>query len=214
MHWILNEIEKDLFKEIANIGLSKAADALAVLAKQKVLLNVPDIQLINPDKIFDVVVEDTEKAAIVIRSDIKGDIEGKTLIMFSQHYVDKFIVEIIDSVGEFDGDKKKLTESILMELSNIVTGSIITQFANIFHLKIYGSVPTGPQYNVTHSLQELLKDFPSFQPLIFTIKTKFVNNGKYLELPLLIVFDTDTLLKLLSIIRSNNKNNYNFLLKN
>lgn len=210
MEWVLNELEKDLFKEIANIGLSKAADALAVLSKEKVLLNVPDIHLIPPDKLVEVLSPDTD-GTIVVHSDIRGDLEGKTLLLFSKAHVEKFITQSIALLPEYDRNIAELQNSLLLEISNIITGSIITQFANIFKLNIYGSVPQGPDLNVEESLRNTLKRFPAFQPLIFSIKTKFMNSGRLLELPLLIVFDTDTLLKLLSIIRSGDYANFGFL---
>lgn len=210
MEWVLNELEKDLFKEIANIGLSKAADALAVLSKEKVLLNAPDIHLVPPDKLVEVASGDPQNT-IVVHSDIRGDLEGKTLLLFSSHHVEKFIIESISALKEYDMNVSELQKSLLLEISNIITGSIVTQFANIFKLNIYGSVPQGPENNVEESLRITLKKFPAFQPLIFSIKTKFLNSGRLLELPLLIVFDTDTLLKLLSIMRSDNYANFGFL---
>jgi chemotaxis protein CheC len=210
MEWVLNELEKDLFREIANIGLSKAADALAILSKEKVLLSVPDIQLVNPTNLLDIVSGDKSNT-IVIKSAIKGEIEGQTVLLFSQAHVEKFIKDSVNDIAEFQDQLEKLRDSLLLEISNIITGSIVTQFSNIFQLNMYGSVPTGPSYNVVDSINQLLKEFPSFQPLIFSIKTKFVNSGRLLDLPMLIVFDTDTLLKLLSIVRSNNVKNINFL---
>lgn len=212
MEWVLNELEKDLFKEIANIGLSKAADALAVLSKEKVLLNAPDIHLVPPDRLIEII-SGEGNSTIVVHSDIRGDLEGKTLLLFSQHHVEKFITESISVLNESKTNMDELRDSLLLEISNIITGSIITQFANIFKLKIYGSVPQGPEYNVEESLKDSLRRFPAFQPLIFSIQTKFLNSGRLLELPLLIVFDTDTLLKLLSIIRSENYAKFNFLKK-
>jgi len=212
MEWVLNELEKDLFKEIANIGLSKAADALAVLSKEKVLLNVPDIPLIPLDKLVEAISPDTS-TTIVVHSDIRGDLEGKTLLLFSKSHVEKFITESVASLPEYDNNLAELQTSLLLEISNIITGSIVTQFANIFKLNIYGSVPQGPDNNVEESIKVTLKRFPAFQPLIFSIRTKFMNSGRLLELPLLIVFDTDTLLKLLSIIRSGDYANFGFLSK-
>jgi chemotaxis protein CheC len=211
MEWVLNELEKDLFKEIANIGLSKAADALAVISKEKVLLNAPDIHLVPPDKLIDIISEDSGRV-VIVHSDIRGDLEGKTLLLFSHNHVERFVNESI-ALLEQERDLTQLRNSFLLEISNIITGSIVTQFANIFDLQIYGSVPQGPEYDIKQSVKHTLRRFPAFQPLIFSIKTKFLNSGRLLELPLLIVFDTDTLLKLLSIIRSENYSKFNFLRK-
>lgn len=210
MDWVLNELEKDLFREIANIGLSKAADSLAVLSKEKVLLSVPDIHIANPDELIEIIAEKEDENAMIVQSDIRGEVEGKSLLLFSEAQVNKFITATLADIGEVGPGSQELRDSVLLEISNIVTGSIITQFANIFDLKIYSSVPKGPDYSLVKSIKNILKELPAFQPLIFTIKTRFLNSGKFVELPLLIVLDTDTMLKLLGIIRQRNKHKFNF----
>jgi chemotaxis protein CheC len=103
---------------------------------------------------------------------------------------------------EFDTRYDALRDSFLLEISNIVTGSVLTQISNIFGMKVHGSVPTGPEMDPVRTLKQILKEFPSFQPIIFTVKTNFMNTGRNLQLPLVIILDTDTMLKLLMIIRS------------
>lgn len=215
MDWLINDVERDLFKEIANIGLSKAADSLALLAKHKVLLKVPEIKLANPLNLIEVVLEDNKPENVfAVQSDIKGDLEGKTLLLFSKVYAEAFLKRIIEEMGPYDANLKDVKESLLMEVSNIITGSIITQFANIFKINIYGAVPKIPQTDVVKTIKNITKEFSNFQPLVFTIKTKFTNGEPLTSLPLLILFDTDTLLKLLSYLRaSENSKGFSFLNK-
>ena len=53
----VSELEKDIIKEILNIGLARAADSFAVIAKDIVLLKVPDLLLTDPKDVINQVVK-------------------------------------------------------------------------------------------------------------------------------------------------------------
>lgn len=194
-------LERDIIKEILNIGLARAADSFAAIAKDKVLLKVPDIQLIEVKKLIDLVTryEDTH---FIIQSDIKGDFNGATLMLFSGDHISR-LSEICLSMLEIKkGEVNTMQESLLLEISNIITGALVTQLANILKANIYGSPPKVPKSHIADSLKEILVQHPLFQPLVFTVITRFTHNTKSVELPLLLFFDTSTFLKVLEIIRS------------
>lgn len=211
MNWTLTPLEQDIFKEIANIGLSKAADALAIISKEKVLLHVPEITLVTPEKLISTILTGKEEDALLIRSDIVGELKGKTVLIFSDRHTCEFIEDSLAPLLETKDEIGHLKSSFLLEISNIVTGSVLTQLSNIFGLQIHGSVPEGPDADPVKAVNEILNEFPSFQPLIFTVKTKFLNTGRKLELPLVIIFDTDTMLKLVMLLRSRDVLNENIL---
>lgn len=214
MEWLINDIEKDLFREIANIGLSKAADSLASIAKDRVLLSVPDIHMAKPNSLVQIITDDEDgEELFVVQSDIKGELEGKTLLLFSKVQADKFLSKTLETIGDYEGSEAALKKSLLLEISNIITGSIITQFANIFNIDIYSSVPKIPEHDLPKTIDQITKELSSFQPIVFTIKAKFLNGDKLSKLPLLVIFDTDTLLKLLSYVRSEHNKNFNMLYK-
>lgn len=203
MNWNLTPLEQDLLKEVANIGLSKAADALAILAKEKVLLHVPEIKLVSPKDLIRVVMEENKNDALLINSDIIGELNGSTILIFSEKDTASFILSSISDL-DVNGSYEKMKNSFLLELANIVTGSVLTQLSNIFGVKVIGSVPGGPKRDTRKAVKEILDQFSSFQPLILTVKTRFLNSGRNLQLPLIIILDTDTMLKLVMFIRARN----------
>lgn len=203
----VNELERDIIKEILNIGLARAADSFAAIAKDRVLLKVPDLQLMEPDKLLEIV-RAYEDSHTIIQSDIKGDLNGSTLMLFSQLHVQQLSNVCLNVQVELGEPLSMMQESLLLEVSNIITGALVTQLANILKANIYGSPPVAPKNDIAESLQDILTDHPLFQPLVFTVITQFSNNSKMVELPLLLFFDTNTFVKILDIIRS-----YNFLTK-
>ncbi|MCJ8166652.1 chemotaxis protein CheC [Pontibacter sp. E15-1] len=197
----ITELERDIIKEILNIGLARAADSFASIAKDKVLLKVPDITLIEVKDLL-LLVSKYEGTHTIIQSDIKGDFNGATLMLFSDEHIVRLSEICLSMLDVQRGELSVMQESLLLEISNIITGALVTQLANILKSSIYGSPPKAPKSHIADSLKGILVQHPLFQPLVFTVVTRFTHNSKSVELPLLLFFDTNTLLKILGIIRS------------
>ncbi|WP_210465058.1 MULTISPECIES: chemotaxis protein CheC [Rufibacter] len=203
----VNELERDIIKEILNIGLARAADSFAVIAKDRVLLKVPDLQLMEAEELLKIV-RAYENSHTIIQSDIKGELNGSTLMLFSELHVEQLSKVCLGLTVKGSDPLTEMQESLLLEVSNIITGALVTQLANILKSNIYGSPPVAPKHDIAESLKGIFTDHPLFQPLVFTVITQFTNNTQMVELPLLLFFDTNTFIKILEIIRS-----YNFLTK-
>jgi chemotaxis protein CheC len=201
----VTDLEKDIIKEILNIGLARAADSFAVIAKDVVLLKVPDLQLTDPKEILKLV-SDYKNTHVIIQSDIKGDFNGSTLMLFSDAQIERLSEVCLNIKMAYEGELNDMQESLLLEISNIITGALVTQLANILKSNIYGSPPVAPKGDIAESLKDILAHHPLFQPMVFTVLTQFTNFTKVVELPLMIFFDTNTFIKILDIIRS-----YNFM---
>ncbi|MCC9165542.1 chemotaxis protein CheC [Pontibacter harenae] len=206
----ITELERDIIKEILNIGLARAADSFAVIAKDKVLLKVPDIKLIEVKELLHLVAS-YESTHIIIQSDIKGDFNGATLMLFSDDHIVRLSEVCLTMLDVQKGELSTMQESLLLEISNIITGALVTQLANILKSNIYGSPPKAPKSHIADSLKDILVQHPLFQPLVFTVITRFTHNTKTVELPLLLFFDTNTFLKILDIIRTFNFGNTNLM---
>ncbi|WP_299822271.1 chemotaxis protein CheC [uncultured Pontibacter sp.] len=197
----ISELERDIIKEILNIGLARAADSFAAIAKDKVLLKVPDIELIELSNLLQLVSHyaDTHN---IIQSDIKGDFNGATLMLFSDEHIVRLSEVCLSMLDVNKGELSVMQESLLLEISNIITGALVTQLANILKADIYGSPPKAPKSHIADSLKEILVENPLFKPLVFTVLTRFTHNSKSVELPLFLFFDSNTLIKMLEIIRT------------
>lgn len=197
----VTEIEKDIIKEILNIGLARAADSFASIAKGKVFMKVPDLELIGAKDLFQTIAgyEGTHE---IIQSDVKGDFNGTTLMLFSANHVEMLSEVCLNLKEPYHKPLSVMQESLLLEISNIITGAFVTQLANILKADIYGSPPIYPQNNIADSLKHILNFNPLFQPLIFTVVTHFTDRDGMVELPLFLFFDTPTFTKILDIIRS------------
>ena len=200
----MSDLERDIIREILNIGLARAADSFAVIAQERVLLEVPNIDLLMSDDILRKVREYQAKH-VPIQSDIRGDFNGTTLMFFSGQHVQRLSRVCLRMQTDESLNVNELQESLLLEISNIITGALVTQLANILKANIYGAPPTAPHGDVAETMQSLLPE-QMLQPLIFSVITQFSDKDNMVELPLMLFFDRVTFIKILEIIRS-----YDFL---
>ncbi|ALW85964.1 hypothetical protein AUC43_13200 [Hymenobacter sedentarius] len=200
----MTDLERDIIREILNIGLARAADSFAVIAQERVLLEVPNIDLLVSDDIL-ARVRDYQTNHVAIQSDIRGDFNGTTLMFFSGQHIQRLSRVCLRMQSAESLEVNELQESLLLEISNIITGALVTQLANILKANIYGAPPTAPHGDIGDILQSLLPQH-QLQPLIFSVITQFSDKDNMVELPLMLFFDRVTFSKILEIIRS-----YDFL---
>jgi len=205
----ISDLEKDIIKEILNIGLARAADSFASISRERVLLKVPDMELVSAAEVMGNLMK-FEQTHEIIQSDIKGDFNGTTLMVFSSRHIDKLSEVCLNMQSNYKNALNDMQESLLLEISNIITGAFVTQMANILKANIYGSPPSHPKKGfLPDSMQHIFASNPLYQPIIFTVVTHFTNFEEMVELPLFLFFDTNTFVKILDIIRS-----YNFYEQN
>ncbi|MGY2133912.1 chemotaxis protein CheC [Hymenobacter sp. HD11105] len=201
----MTELERDIIREILNIGLARAADSFASIAQETVLLEVPSLDLVPGTSILDRV-KVYEKDHVVIQSDIKGEFNGSTLMFFSGQHVQRLSRVCLRLSKPESLEIDELQESLLLEISNIITGALVTQLANILKANIYGAPPIAPKGQLDTSLTRLITHNPLFQPMVFSVVTQFSDKNNSVELPLMLFFDRETFAKILDIIRT-----YDFL---
>ena len=197
----MSELERDIIREILNIGLARAADSFAVIAQERVMLEVPNLDLLPSSSIIERVRE-YQSSYIAIQSDIRGDFNGSTFMFFSGQHVQR-LSRVCLRMNVADSLKlDELQESLLLEISNIITGALVTQLANILKANIYGAPPMAPTGDLGTALHALMPDQDALQPLIFSVITQFSDKDNSVELPLMLFFDRATFEKILDIIRT------------
>ena len=200
----MTDLERDIIREILNIGLARAADSFAIIAQERVLLEVPNIDLLMSDDILRRVRE-YQARHFPIQSDIRGDFNGTTLMFFSGQHIQWLSRVCLRMQTDESLVLNELQESLLLEISNIITGALVTQLANILKANIYGAPPLAPRGDIADHMQNLMPE-EMLQPLIFSVITQFSDKDNTVELPLMLFFDRVTFQKILEIIRS-----YDFL---
>lgn len=200
METIISDKESDLLKEIINISIAKAADTFAALSGDQVFISVPELKFLKSEDCLAKVI--SEKAGrIIIQNEIKGDLQGLSLSIFSDIHIEKIKqiadVELITTEFSVDKDLPRM-------LSKVINDSLVTQLAGILQMNIYTTLPLEPIYADEVDLNVLKVNIDSNRPFIITINTKFIDHKDELELPLMLIFDLENMGKILQIIRKNN----------
>lgn len=196
----MNELEKDILTELLNICMAKAADSFALISGEDVLIKVPEIVLVEEETGLNDFITNKD-VEIIIQSEIKGDIYGQTLLLFSPAQVVDLNNIVIKKINPED---KYLKESLLLEISNILTGTLVTCLANMLKINMYGSVPNAPVYRKNITPENLILDINMSRSILVTINTLFMKSKNSVNLPMMLIFDIPNLKNLLNIIRKIN----------
>lgn len=136
----LNHLELDFAKEAINIGLAKAADSLSFFTKDKVLIRSSDLEInnIQKEKLFN----KSSDPLTILTTQIRGGMTGYCYLIFTQEEVEKLYKlslppNILDNPKQMD----VMGKEILMEVDNIITAAVVTQFSNLFKIEMHGYVP-------------------------------------------------------------------------
>ena len=199
---LLTAVEKDILREILNIGLARAADSFALVAQGRVLLTIPDVLIVDVTEMLDLA-RNYGSQHFLVQSDIRGDFTGATLLAFSPEHIQRLSEVCLRVKAPASLELSEMQRSLLLEVSNIITGALVTQLANLLKVSVYGAPPTTPGTDLAASLHPLIAAGGSqLQPLVFTVMTQFQDSTRHIELPLLLFFDRPTFERMLKMIRS------------
>ena len=196
----LTELEKDILKEMFSFGLAKSADSLSVISKEVVYLNIPAIEILDLNDVT-LYVRGLSPQVSVIRSTIAGNLHGETMLVFTKEQGDRLARICIGDPLEFEGNYLALKHSLLLELGNILTGTLVTQIANILELDIIGSPPELLKGSKRYNFDLEFENFNASKPLVLTVNTEFQNSKTVIQMPFFIIFEMETIEHILSIIR-------------
>lgn len=147
---MINELEKDLLKEYVNVFIGKAANLLSEMANQRVLLHVPEIEILsidNEDKLHEPATKLLGYSHIVSSSMKFGsDFSGRALLIFPANKAK----QLVDAcLGEMDADALQAEPleladtdfDVLQEISNVILNCVIGELANLLDVKVEFSLP-------------------------------------------------------------------------
>ena len=213
MYIHIDLLEKDLLREVFNIGVSKAADALSMLLKNRkaIMLTVPDIKIIWPQELPSEL-KKFDETVLAVRSKLQGDINGISVLLFYSEHVDWIVQNSLSERELHREDFEQMRLSLLLEMSNILTGAVLTQFSNILGLEVQGMPPECIVTEPGRSMESIICELPPCQPIVLSVKTDFLDKQLVIELPLLIVLEIASLSTILNTIRQKGINE-NLLLK-
>ena len=137
----LNQTELFAAEKIITAGLLKAADSLSFFMKEKISFKeldyfpnweVPSLELSQKE----------DSTIYLLITEVIGELKGICCLIFNEQEADQLRqaalpVEITSNPTLM----AEMSDAIMLEVDNIITATVITQFANILKHKIHGGVP-------------------------------------------------------------------------
>ena len=119
----------DAFKEIFNIGIGRAANALSKLVYEKVKLSVPRLDVLPRDKLQQTVTENFDGDLALIRQDFKGSARGIAFLLMSKESGRRLVNALVHG-SEATSDTDAADRELLVEIGNILINALVGSMAN------------------------------------------------------------------------------------
>jgi chemotaxis protein CheY-P-specific phosphatase CheC len=169
----LNKNELQVATTIVRQGLLRAADSLSFFMKEKVGISALELQVHNGALISD----KTGKNIHLLTTEIKGELPGVCYLIFSEEEANA-LRDIALSV-EIKSNPvlaAEMNDAIMLEVDNIISASVITEFSNLLKQKMYGDVPALKLVDRSE-LCDLLQEGTNKNLFVINFKTSFMSSN-------------------------------------
>lgn len=137
-----NSLSYDILKEIFNIGVGKAAEMLSEIIEKKVVLDVPDILILEKDDEKISKVKNIPLGTVMVSSiDFQKDINGKAKLIFPANKMKAFLDLCKGEEGDEEIGFTDLDFDILKEVGNIILNSLVGEIGNMLNLRLKYTLP-------------------------------------------------------------------------
>ena len=175
------EEEKDLLKEIGNIGGGNALSSLSSMLERPLALGIPSCHVIAREDVGNLL-NDPDALYAGVSMTMTGTIDCMLAVLLDKQFAE-LIVHVLDP-DEPVIDVTDLTEiqkSALSEVGNIMGNSYVTAIGTMLDLHIDPSVPRIVVDEGHRVLERFLDDHTSELGRLFLINSAFKTGDKTLE---------------------------------
>jgi chemotaxis protein CheC len=159
----------DIIREMVNIGIGEAADALSKLVNTRVIITVPDIYVMDVKAALAYIRDQVKSVGVYISQDFRDAVRGKTLLFYTKECCISLLNAIYGQTL-----KTSLTESgiaTLNEIGNVIMVSCMSEISNMIAGRIVFELPEATIEISENYFQNLLKDLDELD------KAVIVKNG-------------------------------------
>ncbi len=136
----LNTMHLSVLSEIGNIGAGNAATALSHILADKVMMSVPELQIIDVDSMATILGgPENEVAGILVN--MTEDVRGMLLFLLDKEFICMLINVLMNENIESFTDISEINMSAIKEIGNILAGSYVSAISGMTNLNIMLSTP-------------------------------------------------------------------------
>lgn len=131
----LNDAQKDVLREIGNIGGGSAATALSSILTGRVDMSLPELRISEVDEIT-ALLGGPENEIVGILVPMSGDVKGMLLFLLEKQFTHMLINVLLDRKIDSFESIDEMDLSALKEIGNILAGSYINAISTMTGLQI------------------------------------------------------------------------------
>lgn len=136
----LNELQRDAFTELVNIGVSKAAANLRSMIGVQVLLSVPSVEIVSRARAARMIGEREASELVVVQQNFTGAFAGRALLIFPQEN-GRELVRAVAGEELSDQEVAELEDEALTETGNVILNSCLATIANLLQRTLDMALP-------------------------------------------------------------------------
>src|SRR6204780_3486516 len=125
----LTDIEQDALAEIANMGVSRAANSLRQMVGEEVLLSVPAVKIVTREAASKLVERNNAKRLVAVQQSFEGPFAGRALLIFPEAQSLELVRAIVGDEHSLE-DVIDLEQEALAETGNIILNGCLAPIAN------------------------------------------------------------------------------------
>jgi len=136
----LNALELDALTELMNLGVSHAANSLAKMIREEVILSVPKVTLVGREEAIKILGEREAKNLVAVHQTFEGDISGRALLIFPEERSLELVRAVIGRELTVE-EIIELEQEALAETGNVILNSCLATIANLLKRSLKISLP-------------------------------------------------------------------------
>lgn len=138
----LSDIQRDALIEVCNVGMSKAAKQLSLLLNDPVLLEIPEITLVQADKLTHVDLKNTKELKVIVQQNLMDEFDGMALLVFRRDYSQAFFEQVLGEVPHLsEAEMRSCEQEAMLEIGNIVISSCMSSIIDMIKERASLTVP-------------------------------------------------------------------------
>lgn len=165
---IYTQTQMDVIKELVNIGGGNAATSISQLIDNPVSMDVPTIELISYEELYETIPEEQTVNAVIIM--VTGDGQGTFLFVTSEE-TNRQLVDMM--LPEDMRDNEELVDSAIKELVNILVSSYNNAIADELKIKLSSSIPLSTREMFGAILSSVYIETEQYHENILIMKNHF-----------------------------------------
>ncbi len=137
----LTDVEQDALAEIANLGVSRAANSLRQMVGEQVLLSVPAVRIVTRQTASKLVERNSVTKLVAVQQSFDGPFAGRALLIFPESQSLELVRSIVGDEHSLE-DVIDLEHEALAETGNIILNGCLATIANLLHRTMRMSLPS------------------------------------------------------------------------